>query len=147
MVSLLKTWLIHQKCYSSPFLVQICIVSAASELRTLWYAIMLCFLVKIDWGIMDFITTIWLSQNPLLGPSSGIPIILSLYCKGSFNSTAIFSATNSLPSVLVSIVFCLLEYHIIGAPFMNRMIPVIDHRVILHVDLYFISSGLWLIIR
>jgi len=103
-------------------------VPCATLSRTLWYAIALCFLLSIDSGFDTFVTTLWLSQKQFVGPSTGTPIILSLYRMPSFISVDIFSATNSLPKALLSIVFCRLEYHVIGAPFKKKIIPVVERR-------------------
>eukprot|EP00957_Ditylum_brightwellii_P185080 14094336-Ditylum_brightwellii.AAC.1 len=59
----------------------------------------------------------------LIAPSSGIPIIWSLYLRDFFNSIAILSATNSDPNVGVSTVFWHLEYHAMGALLRNINIP------------------------
>lgn len=56
-------------------------------------------------------------------PSIGMPIILSRWCKLSI-SVAIFNATNTDPNVDDS------EYHRMGAPCRNIMIPVVDLLVI-----------------
>jgi hypothetical protein len=83
----------------------------------------------VDCGIIELITTLLLSQNPFVGPSIWIPIILSLYCNASLISTAIRNATNSLPKVLVSMVLCLLECHHIGAPLTKKVMPVLERHV------------------
>jgi hypothetical protein len=46
----------------------------------------------------------------LAGPSIGTPNILNLYLKPMINSTAVLNATNSLPKVDDSTVFCRLLY-------------------------------------
>jgi hypothetical protein len=50
--------------------------------------------------------------------------ILNLYCKPMISSTAVRSATNSLPNVDDSTVFCLLLYHNVGDLFKKIMMPV-----------------------
>ncbi len=77
---------------------------------TRWYAIELCFFLRVNAGCIAFITTDELSQNVLTGPSNGTPIICSLYRKPSRISTAMHSAVNSEPNVDVSTVLCALEY-------------------------------------
>jgi hypothetical protein len=88
--------------------------------------LMLCFLANVDCGTTEFVMMLWLLQNALVSLSMGIPIICSLDLNASFISTAIFNVTNSLLSILDSIIFCHFEYHEIGAPFRNIMIPVVD---------------------
>ena len=70
---------------------------------------------SIDSGIVIFYTTPLLSQNTLAGPSIGTPNIQSLYCNATSMSFAAQSATNSLPKLEDSTVFCRFENHIIGA--------------------------------
>ena len=67
------------------------------------------------------------------GSEMGTPIILSLYLIESFISAAILAATNSLPKVLDSKVFCLLEYQVVGEPFRKKIKPVVDRLVLRHV--------------
>ena len=96
--------------------------------RNLWYTMELCFLFSTDSGLDTFVTTLWLSQKQLVGPSIGTPIILNLYLMPSFISVALFSATNSLPKPLLSMMFCCLEYQVIGAPFRKNIIPLVEQR-------------------
>jgi hypothetical protein len=107
----------------------ICFASEATDLRTLWYAIMLYFFCRVDCGIVAFVTTFFLSQKQLVGPIIGIPMIQRLYHNASFISVAIFNVTNSLPKILDSIVFCLLEYQLMGAPLIKTRIPVVERLV------------------
>ena len=88
----------------------------------------LCYLCNIDSGNVVFVTTLLLLQKQFVGPPKGTPIILNLYLMPSFISVAIFKATNSLPNALLSMVFCRLEYHVIGAPFRKNMIRVVERR-------------------
>ena len=53
----------------------------------------------------------------------------SLYHRPSFILMAILSATNSDPKVDDSMVFWRLEYHLMGAPFRKKRIPVVERRV------------------
>ena len=55
-----------------------------------------------------------------------MPNILSLYLIESFMSTACLIATNLLPKVDDSTVFCPLLYHIMGALFTKIITPVLD---------------------
>jgi hypothetical protein len=90
----------------------------------------LCFFMRIDSGMLAFFTTPRLSQKTLAGPSIGIPNIHSLYSRATMSSLQIRNATNSLPNVAASTVFCRLENQIIGAFCTNRKIPLCKHLVI-----------------
>jgi hypothetical protein len=89
----------------------------------------LCFFVKVDSGCATLVTTLLLSQKPLVGPSIGIPNMRSLYRSASFISVAILRATNSEPKVERSIVFCRHEYQLIGVPLRKKIIPVVERLV------------------
>ena len=62
----------------------------------------------------------------LLGPEMGIVKQCSLNLNWINNSTAIFSAINSLPNVLDSKVFCFLESQVMEVLFRDIRIPVCD---------------------
>jgi hypothetical protein len=104
---------------------------AATLSRTLWYAIELCFLLNIEVGMVDLVTTDLLSQNTLLGPSIGIPSMRNLHRSASIISTPIRIATNSDPNVDDSTVLWDFEYHMMGAQLININIPVWDRLVTL----------------
>jgi hypothetical protein len=89
-------------------------IPAATASLTLWYAMELCFFFKVDVGTVEFVTADLLSQNTLVGPSIGIPIILNLYRSASRISTRVLMAMNSEPKVLASTVLCALEYQMVG---------------------------------
>ena len=71
-------------------------------------------------------------QNTLQGQSIGTLIILSLYHSPSIISIAILIAINSDPNVDDSTVFCLFEYHNIGALFTKISTPVCNLLVTQH---------------
>ncbi len=77
-------------------------------------------------SIVEFVITDLLSQKVLVGPSIGVPNIRNLYLRLSITSTPIRNATNSELKEEDLMVFCLLEYHMIGAQFRNMIIPVCD---------------------
>ena len=91
----------------------------------------MCFFFNVESGCDAFLKTASLSQKTFVGPSKGTPNILNLYRNDSICSTAVFIAMNSLPKVLVSTVFSLLLYQMIGTRFRNINIPVCDLRVTL----------------
>jgi hypothetical protein len=82
------------------------IVPAAMASRTRWYAMELCFFLRVEAGCVTFVTTEELSQNVFTGPSNGTPNMRSLYHKLSSISTAMRIATNSELKVEVSTVLC-----------------------------------------
>ena len=104
---------------------------------------LLCFFFNVDSGIVVFLNTASLSQNAFIGPSMGIPNMHNLLHTASMCSTAILMAINSLPNVLVSMVFCRLLYQTIGAQFKNMRIPVCDLRVTVF-DAWSTSTKQWL---
>jgi hypothetical protein len=75
----------------------------------------LCFFIKVDSGILTFLTTPRLSQKTFAGPSTGTPNIQSLYLKATIKSLQIHKATNLLPKVADSTVFCCFENQMIKA--------------------------------
>ena len=84
----------------------------------------MCFHFSVDSGGVLLITTALLSQNKLVGPSIGKPIILSLYLNASIRSINCFMAINSELKVDDSTVFCPLEKKTIGDMFKNINIPI-----------------------
>ena len=74
----------------------------------------LCFLCKVEVGMVEFRTTESLSTSVFAGPSMGTPIICNLYRSDLINSIPVFNATNSEPNVDVSTVRWDLEYQIMG---------------------------------
>ena len=99
------------------------------------YQIDMYFFFNVESGCDVFLKTASLSQKTFVGPSKGTPNILSLHCIDSICSTTVFIAMNLLPHVLVSTVFCLLLYQMMGARFTNMSIPV--------CDLHFTLSAVW----
>ena len=90
-----------------------------------------CFFLRVDSGL-EFVTTAELSQKIAHSSVNGTPIICSLYLKPSIISMDTRIASNSDPYLDASTVFCLLEYHMIGARFTNIKIPECDRLVSLH---------------
>jgi hypothetical protein len=90
----------------------------------------LCFFMRVDSGMLAFFTTPRLSQKTLAGPSIGIPNICSLYRRATMSSLQIRKATNSLPNVAASTVFCRLENQMISAFCTNRKIPLCERHLI-----------------
>ena len=103
---------------------------AATASLTLWYAIALCFFLRVLDGRLVLNTTPLLSHRIWLGPKIGIPIILSLYLNSMRMSTEIRRATNFSPYVEVSTVFCHFEYHFTGVLLTNNSISVTDLLVV-----------------
>ena len=109
----------------TPFLCVTRCIPCASLSRTLWYAIARCILFSIDSGFNTLVTTLLLSQKKFVILSTGTLIILNLYHMPLFISVAIFNITNLLPKALLLIVFCCLEYQVIGAPFRKKIISAV----------------------
>ena len=100
------------------------IIPAANESLHLWKVIDTCFFFNVVSGFAEDFTTDSLSQQMLVGPSKGTPIILSLYLSAIIISVPVFEVTYSKPNVDVSMVFCLLEYHMMGAMLQKIKITV-----------------------
>ena len=91
-----------------------------------------CFLFRVDSGIVKFSITWLLSLHTLVSSCwTSIPNILNLFFNSKIISIAILMATNSSPYVDVSIMFWILECHMIGILYTEISIPDIDLRVIL----------------
>jgi hypothetical protein len=81
----------------------------------LTYRMTIDSIMRQDSGIVVFFTTPLSSQYTLAGPSIGTSNIRSLYRNATSISFAAGSATNSLPKLEDSTVFCRFKNHIIGA--------------------------------
>jgi hypothetical protein len=119
----------------------------------------LCFFMRVDSGMLAFLTIPRLSQKTLAGPSIGTPNMRSLYlrvtmsslqirtvfkflllspCRSSAHTT---SATNSLPKVAASTVFYRLENQtIIGAFCTNRKMPLCEHLLVMTLPAWLAST-------
>jgi hypothetical protein len=77
MPSLLKVRLINLRgsLMYGPFILR---TPAATASLTQWYAMALCFFLRVGVGIVEFVTTYLLLENTFAGPSIGIPNILNL---------------------------------------------------------------------
>ena len=89
-------------------------ICIATDSQILWYETALCLLDNVSCGLLVVLVTDSSLQNTSAGPSIGVPDDLILWQSAWICSTAIHSATSSLPNVDVSTVFCLLLDHIIG---------------------------------
>ena len=108
------------------------ITSAATAHRPEWYAMELCFLLRVDASCEVLLTKLWLSQRRLVGPSMVTPNIRSLKRRAEIYSKQHFIAIKSLlENVLASIGFCLLLNQIIG----ERLIKMMKSLWLLHVTL------------
>ena len=68
----------------------------------------------VDSGNDELVQTLLLSEKCLVSPNNSIPNIQNLYMRALFDSVASFRDMNSAPKYYDFIVFCLLEYHIMG---------------------------------
>ena len=81
---------------------------------TLWNARMLCLLLRVGWGRVALVTTDLLSPNIYDFDLMGTPKFLRVYLRSIICSVAVLAATNSEAYVVVSMVACFLEYHLVG---------------------------------
>ena len=106
-------------------------MSAAMASRILWYAMALCFFLRVLDGIVVLSITLLLSPSKMLGPATFNPNDLKVNRTSSIISVACFPATISDQYVELSTVFCRLQKNRNGVPFRKINIPVIDLHDIL----------------
>ena len=96
---------------------------------TLWYANMLCLLLRMDCGMAELVTTALLSPNMYALFKMGTTTYLSVFLRSIICSVAVLAARNSEPQVVVSTVACLFENQSIGVELTKCNIAVTDFPV------------------
>ena len=121
--------------FSLPDTWQNLIMPDATAALTLWKDSAVWRLSITDCGIVDDVTTLWLSPNiqdgPSMGPSMGTPMLRNVMRRSMICSVAMRAATNSEPYVLVSTVPWRLENQSTGVWLTKCRMPVADLPVTL----------------